>query len=166
METLQEEEHNEPYVNKWYLSIKNDITNLNIFWKEHKKTIYWIFFVFVLTQYVGVVGGNGDRVNKGIKCSVYKQRGGQGEGGAGGAGGAAATAGSASAAPTTGKFQSFRTTGPMSNIFGRFGAIFGNAFKILGIILLIAVFGFLPIIIMIVFTYKVIRHFAGKVRGL
>lgn len=65
-----------------------------------------------------------------------------------------------------GYFQSFRTTGPLGNILGRFGTIFQNAFKILGVILLIAIIGFLPIIVMIYLTYKVIKYMVGNVKML
>ena len=167
MVKIQEEEKNEQeigYIDNWYSNLKNDINNLNLFWKEHKHIIYWIIGLFFITQYVDIVGPK-----SGILKSCFKQRGGQ-EGAPGGApsGGqpSAPKARPSSAGPKTGKFQSFRTAGPLNNIFGRFGAIFQNAFKIIGVILLIAVLGFLPIIIMIIFTYKIIRFFAKKVRGL
>jgi hypothetical protein len=58
------------------------------------------------------------------------------------------------------------TTSPLSNIFGKFGTIFRSAFKIVGIILLISIIGFLPILVMIVLTYKVLTYMGKKVKGL
>jgi hypothetical protein len=166
VETQEENENNQEtnYIDNWYSKLRNDITNLNLFWKEHKHIIYWIIVVFFIAQYVDIVGPKSS-----ILKACFKQRGGK-EGAPGGApaGGqpSAPKARPSSAAPTTGRFQSFRTAGPLNNIFGRFGAIFKNAFKIIGVVFLIAVLGFLPIIIMIIFTYKIIRFFAKKVRGL
>ena len=41
-------------LDKLYLDIKNDICNLDKFWKKHKKTIIWILIIFILTQYIDI----------------------------------------------------------------------------------------------------------------
>lgn len=179
-------------LDKLYLDIKNDICNLDKFWKKHKKTIVWILIIFILTQYIDIYTLG---ANFGMMCQEGKmiQTGGEDANNAPKANSSNQPKNTSAEnsnkkknnnsnnsnnsdkskkskkgekANKGGMFQSFREQGPLGNIFGKFGSIFKNAFKILGILLLIAILGFLPIIIMIVLTYKVLSFMVNKVGSL
>ena len=144
---------------KIILDIKRDLKNINNFWKNNKKTIFWIFIIFIALQYIDIIS-LGKSFNNICNNNKLIQNGGDGDvdktktskGNKGGS----------SYKP----FQAFKTSGPLGNVFGKFGTIFQNAFKVIGAILLIAVIGFLPIIVLIVMTYKVVSFMVLKVRHL
>jgi len=152
---------------KIILEKKNDLNNIDIFWKNHKKKILWIFIIFITLQFIDIISlsytlnnicNTKSSIQKGGESDVTKGK-------------VNTSNNSVSPKPSKGKssytpFQSFKTTGPLGNVIGKFGVIFGNAFKLIGVILLIAVIGFLPIIVLIVLTYKVITFMVLKVRKL
>ena len=182
-------------LDKFLSDIKKDTCNLKEFWKKHKNTIFWIFVTFVVLQYVDILSLGHNFSNACHKNGIIqkdKQEGGADAPPAAPAPAPAPPAAPAApkgnnkkdkkkqskntgekkqkkgkqSANKGGKFQSFRTTGPLGNIFGKFGSIFQNAFKIIGVILLIAILGFLPIIVMIYLTYKIIKYMVNSVKRL
>jgi hypothetical protein len=136
---MQEEDKDLDIIDKLFKNIKKDIKNLDNFWKKYKNTIFWILITFIVLQCVDILSLGADVSNTCQKSNIIQKG---------------------------GTFQSFRTTGPLGNIFSKFGTIFQNAFKIIGVILLIAIIGFLPILVMIYLTYRILNYMVKKVRGL
>jgi hypothetical protein len=137
-------EESKNFFENFILDIKNDLKNIRNFIEDNKKTLIWIFLIFVILQLINI--SRLSSVTNKCKRGLLLQLGGDKAG--------------ASYKP----FQSFKTGGPFGDILGNFNSIFRNAFKLIGVIFLIAVIGFLPIIVLIVLTYKVLSYMTLRVR--
>jgi hypothetical protein len=142
--TLHKKEESENLFEKFILDIKNDLNNIRNFIKDNKKTLIWIFLIFVILQYMNTIRLS----NIAIDCKY----------------GSLLQSGGDKAGASYKPFQSFKTGGPFGDILGNFSSIFRNAFKLIGVIFLIAVIGFLPIVVLIVLTYKMLSYMTLRVR--
>ena len=142
---ISKNEKNKNIFERFVLDIKNDLKNIGNFIKINKITIIWIFIIFIFLQFINVISLS-NYTFKDCKIGGLIQKGGD------------------KAGVSYKPFQAFKTGGAFGDILGNFGSIFGNAFKLIGAIFLIAVIGFLPIIVLIVLTYKVLSYMTLRVR--